>query len=149
MAIPWNIRGSASPLFFQDKQSSQYKALLANADVPHPDRSILGAFINEALDPEEAARYFLRMTCSGGNSHPKKTVSQFLSEWKILVDKSRPTRATSLSNKTRMLIYERDGGRCCLMRTTCKSYTDHNLEYVHIISPYVFSDPDLSEGCFF
>ncbi|KAE8309635.1 kinase-like domain-containing protein [Aspergillus transmontanensis] len=128
MAIPWNIRGSASPLFFQDKQSSQYKALLANAD---------------------AARYFLRMTCTGENSHPKKTVSQFLSEWKILVDKFRPTRTTSLSNETRMLIYKRDGGRCCLMRTTCKSYTDHNLEYVHIISPLVFSDPELSEGAAF
>lgn len=78
MTIPWNVRGSTSPLFFQDKLSSQYKALLAIADVPHPDRSILGAFINEALDPQEAARYFLRMTCTGENSYPKKTVSHYV-----------------------------------------------------------------------
>lgn len=87
MAIPWNIRGSASQLFFQDKQSSQYKALLAITDVSHPDRSILGAFIEEAFDPQEAAQYFLRMTCTGEHSQPKKTVSQFLSEWKIIINK--------------------------------------------------------------
>lgn len=89
MAIPWNIRGSASPLFLQDRQSARYKALLAIADVPHPDRSILGAFINDAFDPEEAAQYFLHMTCAGDVAvmPPKKTVPQFLSEWKMVIDK--------------------------------------------------------------
>ncbi|KAE8360882.1 hypothetical protein BDV27DRAFT_133855 [Aspergillus caelatus] len=41
-----------------------------------------------------------------------------------------------------MLIYKRDGGCCCLMRTPFKSYMDHNLEYVQMISTLVFSDPD-------
>jgi hypothetical protein len=62
MAVPWNIRGSASQLFFQDKESPQCKALLAISALPHPDRSILGAFINDAVDPQEAAQYFLRVT---------------------------------------------------------------------------------------
>lgn len=88
MAIPWNIRGSASQLFFQDKTSPQYKALLAIANVPHPDRSILGAFINDAVDPQEAARYFLNKT-DGSKSPPEKTVSQFLSEWKVLIEKCK------------------------------------------------------------
>lgn len=89
MAIPWNIRGSASPLFLQDKRSARYKAMLAIADVPHPDRSILGAFINDALDPEEAAQYFLRMTCAEDVAivSSKKTVPQFLSEWKTVINK--------------------------------------------------------------
>ena len=91
MAIPWNIRGSASQLFFQDKRSSQYEALLVIANVPHPDRSILGAFINDAVDPQEAARYFLHVTSAGDRSKapPEKTVLQFLSEWKILIEKCK------------------------------------------------------------
>ncbi|EEH04116.1 conserved hypothetical protein [Histoplasma capsulatum G186AR] len=147
-ALPWNIPGSASQLFFQDKQSAQYKALLAITDVPHPDRSILGAFINDAFDPQEAARYFLRMTCAGERSQPKKNVSQFLSDWKIIIDKFRPTRATSLSSEIRMLIYDRDGGCCCLSRTPFKSYSDPDEEFVHMVSPLAFSDQDLSEGYF-
>lgn len=91
MATPWDIRGSASQLFFPDKQSLQYKALLAISDVPHPDRSILGCFIDDAHDPQEAARYFLRMTSleDGTKTSPEKTVSQFLSEWKSLIEKCK------------------------------------------------------------
>ncbi|KAE8352475.1 kinase-like protein [Aspergillus coremiiformis] len=148
MATPWNIRGSASQLFFQDKTSSEYQALVAIADIPHPDRSMLGSFINDACDPEEAARYFLHMTGIGDGSKapPVKTISQFLSEWKFLVKKFRPTSETSLSNETKMHIYERDGGYCCITRTPFKSYLDRNLEYVHIVPLHVFTDPDLAEG---
>ncbi|QKX64195.1 uncharacterized protein TRUGW13939_11368 [Talaromyces rugulosus] len=84
------------------------------------------------------------MTCAEENSSPKKTVSQFLSEWKVVIDKLRPTRATSLSDETRMLIYKRDGGCCCLTGTPFKSYSDRELEYVQMISPLAFSD--LSKG---
>ncbi|KNG91455.1 hypothetical protein ANOM_000047 [Aspergillus nomiae NRRL 13137] len=148
MAVPWNIRGSASQLFFQDKTSPQYKALLAIADVPHPDRSILGSFINDALDPQEAARYFLRMTSmeNGSKAPPERSISEFLSNWKILIDKFRPTLVTSLSSETKKLLYERDGGRCCLTRTPFKSDLDYNINYAHMISPHVFAGPDLSEG---
>jgi hypothetical protein len=88
-ANPWNIRGSASQLFYQDKESPQYKALLASSDLPHPDRTILGAFINDAVDPQEAARYFLRVTCPKGGVGvlPEDTILLFLSEWKTLINK--------------------------------------------------------------
>ncbi|PYI27471.1 hypothetical protein BP00DRAFT_439157 [Aspergillus indologenus CBS 114.80] len=148
MAIPWNIRGSASQILSQDKTSSQYRALLAIADVPHPDRSILGGFINDAFDPQEAARYFLHRICAeeGSEIPPEKLKSKFLSEWKTLVDKFRPTLATSISSETKMLIYQGDGGRCCLTHTPFKSYLDPGIEYVHMIPPCVFTDPDLAEG---
>ncbi|KAE8147929.1 hypothetical protein BDV25DRAFT_131670 [Aspergillus avenaceus] len=137
MAIPWNIRGSASQILFQDRTSSQYRALLAIADVPHPDRSIL-----------EAARYFLHRICTEDASKepPEKIKLEFLSEWKTLVDKFRPTLATSISNETKTLIYQRDGGRCCLTHTPFKSYLDPGIEYVHMTPPCVFTDPDLAEG---
>ncbi|KAB8264687.1 kinase-like protein [Aspergillus pseudonomiae] len=148
MAIPWNIRESASQLFFTRYNIPQYEAWLAIAHVPHPDRSILGAFINDALDPQEAARCFLRKTSTGNGSKvpPESSVSQFLSDWKVLIDKFRPRLATSLSTKTKKLLYERDGGRCCLTCTPFKSDLDHNINYAHMISPHVFAGPDLSEG---
>ncbi|PWY80248.1 kinase-like protein [Aspergillus sclerotioniger CBS 115572] len=149
MAIPWNIRGSASQLFYQDKSSSQCQALLAISGVPHPDRSVLGAFVNDAFDPQAAARYFLQTTSTEDVSkEPKKTVPQFLAAWKVLIEKFRPTPTISISSETKMLIYDRDGGYCCLTRTPFKSYQDHGLEYVHIVPPCVFTDPDLSEGTF-
>ncbi|PGG99930.1 hypothetical protein AJ79_08367 [Helicocarpus griseus UAMH5409] len=145
MAIPWNIRGSASQLFYQDKQSLQYKALLAITDVPHPERSILGAFIIHAEDPEEAARYFLRMT-SGRDSQPPESVSQFLSRWKLVIGRFRPTQVTSsLSAKARMLIYGRDGGRCCLTHAAFKSHLDGDLRYVQMVPALLFLDPRNSE----
>jgi hypothetical protein len=80
MATSWNIRGSASRLFYQDKQSSQYKAFLAISHLPHPDRPILGGFTEEAVDPEAAARCFLRMTCAEEHSSLKNvnSVSVFI-----------------------------------------------------------------------
>ncbi|KAF3480716.1 uncharacterized protein GIQ15_06063 [Arthroderma uncinatum] len=148
MDVPRNISHSASQLFLLDKESSEYKAFLAIAHVPHPDRTILGSFINDAFDPEEAARYFLQITSREDSSTapPREAVLQFLSDWKTLINKFRPTIATSLSNDTKKLIYERDGGQCCLTRAPFKSYFDQGLEYVHIITPGVFADPELSEG---
>lgn len=87
MAVPCNIRGSASQLFYQDQQCPQYQALLAITEMPHPDRSIVGAFLMDARNPQEAARYFLRETAIDGTSHsvPARTISEFLSDWKYLV----------------------------------------------------------------
>ena len=88
MGTPWNIRGSASQLFYQDKEAPEYRAYLAIADVPHPDRSILGSFIDNAVDPREAAQYLLDKTSKGDDCEaPKEAVLQFLSDWKTLADK--------------------------------------------------------------
>lgn len=170
MAVPRNIRGSASQLFYQDHHSPQYQALLAITELPHPDRSILGAFLTDARDSQEAARYFLRETAIDGTSQPlpTRTVWKFLSDWKYVVSMCkhnrthsnnpllllcltcecvvRPTVATGLSAETKRLVYERDGGRCCLTGTPFKSPEDSELRYVHIVPPRVLMSPDLVEG---
>ncbi|KAL5366488.1 hypothetical protein BJX96DRAFT_182634 [Aspergillus floccosus] len=125
MAIPWSIH----------ETSPQDLALLVIADLPHADPSIPGAFIEDASDPPKAAQYFLDTVLSG-----------ILAEWKTLVHKFRPTLAISLFNETKKPIFERDGGRRCLTRTPFKSRLDAGLEYVYVISPRVFTDPDLSAG---
>lgn len=90
-AVPWNIRGSASQLYYQDKQSPEYQALLSISDVPHPQRSMLGGFINNAADPQKAARYFLSTTAPEGehDTPSKMTISQFLIDWKLLAEKCK------------------------------------------------------------
>lgn len=87
-SLPKNIRDSASQLFFQNKESPQYKASLIISSLPHPDRAILGCFIEDAADPQEAARYFLRVILSSdGSSASADIVSHFLLTWKILIEK--------------------------------------------------------------
>ena len=86
-SVPWNIRGSASQLFYQDKSSPEYEALLTITDLPHPDRAVLGSFINKARDTKEAAQYFLRVTSPQGESVSKETKHSFLMKWKRLVNK--------------------------------------------------------------
>ncbi|KAJ6184835.1 hypothetical protein N7519_006136 [Penicillium mononematosum] len=88
MTVPCHIRDSASQLFYQDHQSPPYQALLTITELPHPARSIIGAFLIDAQDPQEAARYFLRETAIGGTSQsaPTKTITEFLSDWKYLIN---------------------------------------------------------------
>ncbi|KAJ5413184.1 hypothetical protein N7465_005489 [Penicillium sp. CMV-2018d] len=141
MAVPCNIRGSASQLFYQDHQSPQYQAVLAITELPHPDRSVLGAFLVDARDPQEAARYFLRETVVDGTSQsvPTRTIWEFLSDWKYLI-------SMWLSAETERMVYERDGGRCCLTQIQFKSPEDPDLRLVHIVPPRVLMNPDLVEG---
>lgn len=68
MTVPCNIQGSASQLFYQDKDAFDCQALLEISHLPHPDRTILGCFINNAADPQEAAKYFLRAIEADGSS---------------------------------------------------------------------------------
>ncbi|KAJ6147592.1 hypothetical protein N7497_009574 [Penicillium chrysogenum] len=148
MAVPCHIQDSASQLFYQDHQSPQYQALLTITELPHPDRSILGAFLIDARDPQEAACYFLRETAIDGTSQsaPKKTIWEFLSDWKDLVNIFRPIVATGLSAESKRLVYERDGGRCSLTQQEFKWPDDSDLRIVHIVPPRVLTNPDLVEG---
>lgn len=93
MAVPCNIRGSASQLFYQDHQSPQYQALLAITELPHPDRSILVPFLIDSQNPQAAARYLLRETTINGTSQsvPTRTIWEFLSDWKYLVSMCKDT----------------------------------------------------------
>ncbi|KAJ5269678.1 hypothetical protein N7505_005436 [Penicillium chrysogenum] len=141
MAVPCHIQDSASQLFYQDHQSPQYQALLTITELPHPDRSILGAFLIDARDPQEAACYFLRETAIDGTSQsaPKKTIWEFLSDCKDLVN-------IWLSAESKRLVYERDGGRCSLTQQEFKWPDDSDLRIVHIVPPRVLTNPDLVEG---
>ncbi|EGE08674.1 hypothetical protein TEQG_07633 [Trichophyton equinum CBS 127.97] len=147
MAVPRHVARSASQLFLLDKESPQYKAYLAIADIPHPDRAILGAFIENASDSEKAAQFFLRWKGDGSELPPKKAVLRFLSDWKLILNTFRPVVATSLSDEEKKLIFARDGGQCCITQTPFNGYLAEGLEYAHIAPPTAFiRSPDLSRG---
>ncbi|KAK2743517.1 hypothetical protein FQN57_004814 [Myotisia sp. PD_48] len=151
MAVPWNIPNSGSQLFYLDKEAADYKALLSISHIPHPDRSLLGAYIQRAKDPQVAARNFLRRTSRQDDSDepPEETIAEFLDKWKTVVEKFRPIEAEALSTETKQLVYERDGACCCVTRDSFQSFLDPNAVYVHVIPPSVFEDPKLSEGAVF
>ncbi|KAL1957556.1 hypothetical protein VTO42DRAFT_5783 [Malbranchea cinnamomea] len=147
-SLPRNISGSSSQLFFQDKQSPQYKALLEISQLPHSDRAILASFIEDAAGPQEAARYFLHAISPPADSSESTTdaILRFLSAWKTLIEKLRPTLAENLSDEVKDIIYRRDGDCCCVTKIPFKSPSDMDLNFVHIIPPTVSADPELSEG---
>ncbi|KAK2809485.1 hypothetical protein FQN50_003753 [Emmonsiellopsis sp. PD_5] len=145
--LPKNIRDSASQLFFLDKDSLQYKASLVISSLPHPDRAILSCFVEDAADPEEAARYFLRVTWPPDGSRASiDVVSHFLLTWKILIEKFHPVEAHSLSAEDRDIVYKRDGGACCVTRTPFETVSDIDARFVHVVPPRVFEDPQLSKS---
>ncbi|OJD20226.1 hypothetical protein ACJ73_08439, partial [Blastomyces percursus] len=146
-SLPKNIHDSASQLFFQDKESPQYRASLVISRLPHPDRAILGCFIEDATDPQEAAQYFLRMTSpSDDSSASADAISHFLSTWKFLIEKFRPIEAHTLSTENRDIVYRRDGGSCCVTRMPFQTMTDRDAKFVHVVPPRLFENLQLSKG---
>ncbi|KAK2759209.1 hypothetical protein FQN53_008152 [Emmonsiellopsis sp. PD_33] len=146
-SLPKNIRDSASQLFFQDKESLQYSASLVISCLSHPDRAILSCFVEDSVDPEEAARYFLRVTSPpDGSTASMDAVSDFLLTWKLLIGKFHPVEAHSLSTEDRDIVYKRDGGACCVTHTPFETVSDVDARYVHVVPPHVLEDPHLSKS---
>lgn len=85
MDCPRNIVGSASQLFCRNKDSLEYKALVALSCLSHPQRVILAGFILNAADREVAAQYLLQETSGRGPA----TMYEFLADWIFLVTKGR------------------------------------------------------------
>src|SRR5262245_29104726 len=75
MASPHHISGSACRLLTGNKASAEYRALSIIAEsLAHPQRTLLSTFVQQAVDPELASRFFL-------DEITKITVLEFLAEW--------------------------------------------------------------------
>lgn len=57
--------------------------------------------------------------------------------------------AANLSVETKRLVYERDGGRCCLTGAPFESLEDADLRYAHILPPRAFIVLEQAEVAFF
>lgn len=63
---------------------------ISASELEYPNKNILKAFINDAVDPELAAEYLLRFTGSDKRNDsdlPKDLeLSHFLNDWKVFVN---------------------------------------------------------------
>ncbi len=77
MGSPYHVSGCASHLFSCDEASAELEALSLIAEsLTHPHRALLNAFIQQAVDRELAARFFLDNVVG----YNKATITEFLAD---------------------------------------------------------------------
>lgn len=88
MGSPYNLSSAAISLFFsQTRASAEYKAIsLITESLAHPQRTLLSAFILQAIDREVASQFFLNEV-SGKDG---VAVLEFPTDWKSLLTKGTP-----------------------------------------------------------
>ncbi|KAF2473270.1 uncharacterized protein BDR25DRAFT_341390 [Lindgomyces ingoldianus] len=143
MGSPHHIAGSASRLFPEDKASAEYKALSVIAEtLAHPQRTLLSAFIQHAVDREFASRFFLDEI----SGQKKATVSEFLVDWASLLRKVRPVASKDLEESLRRQIWRRDGGQCCISKVQLGKDNNEYPLFVYVLSPLLFHDGDMAQN---
>lgn len=84
MGSPCHVSGSTSRQFFGPEASAEFQALSVIAEsLAHPQRTLLSVFVQQAVDRELAARFFLNEV----SGQDKSTVLEFLANWINLIRK--------------------------------------------------------------
>ncbi|KAF2623084.1 hypothetical protein BU25DRAFT_182580 [Macroventuria anomochaeta] len=134
MGSPYHVSRCASHLLSCDEASIEFQAISLIAEsLAHPQRALLSAFVQQAVDKESAARFILNDVVG----HNKATVAEFLADWISLLRRVRPIVCENLDPSLRRSIWRRDGGRCCI------SKADEDPLPIHIVSPTLFQDGDM------
>jgi hypothetical protein len=105
MGSPYHVPPSlcASHLLSCDEASFEFQALsLIAKTLVHPERTLLSTFVQQAIDRELAARFFL----DGVVEHNKATIAGFLADWISLLRRGRSS--SSSSNHTNNFISTSD-----------------------------------------
>ncbi|KAF1997655.1 kinase-like protein [Amniculicola lignicola CBS 123094] len=140
MGSPYNISGSASKIFFQNKDSVEYKALSVIAELfAHPQRTLLSVFVQQAVDREVAAQFFFDEIAGQGRA----AALEFLDDWIWLLKKVRPIVCTDLEESLRRNVWQRDGGRCCVSKAKNEQRHNGSLLLAYILPPSIFHDRDM------
>ncbi|KAM5347379.1 hypothetical protein ACJ41O_010384 [Fusarium nematophilum] len=86
---------------------------IRRAKFPHPDGELLESFLQDSIDPRQAARYLLQR-CSSDGDGPGLTL--LLSEWKQLIAAFVYEGPIHQAKDKGIVagINERDGGKCCI-----------------------------------
>lgn len=75
-----------------DEASSEFQAIsLIAKSLVHPERALLSVFVQQAVDREHAARFFLNHVVG----HNKDTVVGFLADWISLLRKGKSSPSSS------------------------------------------------------
>ena len=93
MGTPYHISRCPSRLLC-DKASVEYQAISLIAEsLAHPQRALLSVFVQQAVDRELAARFFLNKVVG----HNKVTVAEFLGDWISLLRKGVSSVSSSFN----------------------------------------------------
>ncbi|KAH6875990.1 phosphotransferase enzyme family-domain-containing protein [Alternaria rosae] len=139
MGSPYHTSRCA-PYLSRDEASLEVQAISLIAEsLAHPHRALLSAFIQQAVDRELAARFFLDDTVGSD----KATVADFLADWISLPRRIRPIVCEELEPSLRRSIWRRDGGRCCISKADGRWKYDKNLLPIYVVSPTLFQDGDM------
>ncbi|KAH3976676.1 hypothetical protein HBI13_149900 [Parastagonospora nodorum] len=135
MGSPYHVSRCPSHLLSCDKASFEFQAIsLIAGSLAHPRRALLTTFIQEAVDRELAARFFLDDVVG----HDKAKIAEFLVDWIGLLRRVRPTVCENLDPSLRQSIWRRDKGRCFISKAD-----DRKVLPVHILSPTLFQDKEM------
>ncbi|KAF2425514.1 kinase-like protein [Tothia fuscella] len=141
MGSPYNLGGSASQLFFQIKDSAEYKALTLISSLPHPQRTLLSLFVEGAVDREHAAEFFLEEISEQGES----AMLGFLDNWTRLVDKIRPVLCRDVDDSLKQTVWERDKGQCCISGARDNAIGTDQLLLTFILPPWLLNESEMAE----
>ncbi|KAM5386754.1 hypothetical protein ACJZ2D_000047 [Fusarium nematophilum] len=98
-----------------DQTVQEVLSLIQNEPgLPHPSGPLLESFVSEALRPQLAAAYILRVCRS--SSDQKAELLALVSDWTYIVESITEygTQPPLLDDATRARIAKRDGGKCCI-----------------------------------
>ncbi|TGO15164.1 hypothetical protein BTUL_0043g00170 [Botrytis tulipae] len=101
-------------------------SIVRNAELVHPGLPLVEAFLSDAIDGEQAARYLLQTYV---DDRSNVNFVQFLKDWKDLLRlfhvESSHSRNLSWALKRR--VAKRDKCRCCLTGVRCRFWSNWNV----------------------
>ncbi|TGO75395.1 hypothetical protein BELL_0215g00030 [Botrytis elliptica] len=101
-------------------------SIVRNAELVHPGLPLVEAFLSDAIDGEQAARYLLQTYV---DDRSNVNFVQFLKDWKDLLRlfyvESSHSRNLSWALKRR--VAKRDDCRCCLTGVRCRFWSNWNV----------------------
>ncbi|KAI9744760.1 MAG: hypothetical protein M1818_001685 [Claussenomyces sp. TS43310] len=87
--------------------------VIRRAKLRHPDLPLMGSFLYDAIDGDQAARYLLQMS---EDDTTGIKFSRFVEDWKLLVKQFyvENHRSDCLDSSIKRTVAERDNYRCCI-----------------------------------
>ncbi|KAK9857436.1 hypothetical protein MYU51_020873 [Penicillium brevicompactum] len=124
--------------------------LIEAARLTPTEHSIWRAFLDEAIDPEYAARYIWESINTSFGRSPEQVLDELKSHWKQVVTKL--ARRDPVSFEAKCLTETRDGSHCFMLcRKRSSPSISISFDHVRVIPPSLFDghdmDPPFPEPC--
>ncbi|KAJ5325258.1 uncharacterized protein N7506_008360 [Penicillium brevicompactum] len=121
--------------------------LIEAARLTPTEHSIWRAFLDEAIDPEYAARYIWESINTSFGRSPEQVLDELKSHWKQVVTKL--ARRDPVSFEAKCLTETRDGSHCFMLcRKRSSPSISISFDHVRVIPPSLFDGHDMDPPYF-